>query len=83
MIGGRIVSIREEGDRLCLIVADNPYGWHNFLGVDVAKTGHPLQLGDSLWWQGAVCYWTPADGSHRHDTSLPKIGYSYQTGLTS
>jgi hypothetical protein len=82
MVGGRIVSIREEPDRLCLIVAKKTYSRHEFMGVDCAKTGHPLRLGDSLWWQGGSCMWTPQDGSYREDTVIPKIGYSYSTGLT-
>jgi hypothetical protein len=81
MVGGRIVSIREESDRICLIVAAKPYGRHEFMGVDVAKTGHPLALGDSLWWQSGQCMWTPADRS-AEDVVIPKIGYSYSTGIT-
>lgn len=33
------------------------------------------QVGDSLWWQGGKCYWTPADRS-RVDVALRKIGFS-------
>lgn len=39
--------------------------------------GENIQPGDSLWWQGRSCYYTPRvapDG--RSDVELPKIGYS-------
>jgi hypothetical protein len=38
--------------------------------------GEPIEVGDSLWWQGDSCYWTPVDRS-RQDVRLPKIGYSH------
>lgn len=39
--------------------------------------GEPLTVGDTLWWQGGLCFWTPRthpDG--RSDVRLRKIGYS-------
>jgi hypothetical protein len=77
MVGGRIVAIREEPDRLCVTVADKRYSRHEFCMVDVAKTSHRLRLGDSLWWQGGQCYWTPDGESPAWDVPIPKIGYSY------
>jgi hypothetical protein len=82
MVGGRIVSIQPEPDHIRIIVAQKPYGRHEFMGVNVAKTGHPLKFGDSLWWQGGDCMWTPQDGSYREDTVIPKVGYSYSVGVT-
>jgi hypothetical protein len=44
-----------------------------------------MQIGDSLWWQGGICYWTPKanrtmDGGRDggdYDIRLKKIGYSH------
>jgi hypothetical protein len=85
MVGGKIVSIQEEPDRIRVIVAEKP-PWpssrHETCGVNVAKTGHPLRLGDSLWWQGGHCYWTSREPGAREDVAIPKIGYSYSVGVT-
>lgn len=82
MVGGRIVAIRPKSDRVCITVADKPYGRHEFCGVDIAPTDYPVKLGDSLWWQSGKCYWTPKGNvpealKGREDIPIPKIGYSY------
>lgn len=33
------------------------------------------EVGDSLWWQGRWCYWTP-QSRERNDIPLKKIGFS-------
>jgi hypothetical protein len=37
--------------------------------------GFEIKKGDSIWWQGANCYWSPAGGTQK-DIVLDKIGYS-------
>jgi len=49
--------------------------------------GEPVDLavGDSFWWQGGFCYWTPAAnrtkpdgrGGVDYDIKLHKLGYSH------
>lgn len=49
-------------------------------GTDV-----PIQVGDSFWWQGGYCYWTPKEerakpggrGGVDYDIKLKKLGYSH------
>lgn len=51
------------------------------------RTLADLQIGDSFWWQGGYCYWTPKanrkpEGSGQkcgvdYDIRLRKIGYSH------
>lgn len=49
-------------------------------GTDAA-----MKIGDSFWWQGGRCYWTPkenrkkpdAKGGVDYDIVLAKIGYSH------
>jgi 2'-5' RNA ligase/cation transport regulator ChaB len=72
-VGGKVIETVEVApDRL----------WVNTLdpgptecAVFCDPHGEKIQVGDSLWWQGAICYWTPQDRS-RTDVKLPKIGYS-------
>lgn len=48
-------------------------------------TNAPLSVGDSFWWQGGICYWTPAanrskpdgKGGVDYDIRLKKLGYSH------
>lgn len=51
------------------------------------RTGERIEvgIGDSLWWQGGCCYWTPkanrglpnSRGGVDYDIALKKIGYSH------
>ncbi len=77
MVGGFVVAMRHEFDRICVTVADKPYGRHEFMGVDIALNDRPIKLGDSLWWQGGFCYWTPRGENPAWDVPIAKIGYSY------
>lgn len=44
-----------------------------------------VKVGDSFWWQGGYCYWTPkenrsmanARGGVDYDIKLSKLGYSH------
>jgi len=83
MVGGRIVSIREESDRLCIIVAKKVYSRHESMGIDIAKTEHKVELGDQLWWQGEFCYWTPDGQKEPYDIPIRRKSYSYSVGITS
>lgn len=49
----------------------------NLCAVYVDPQGHIILPGDSLWWQGGKCYWTPQDRPFgAFDIPLRKIGYS-------
>jgi len=44
-----------------------------------------IKIGDSFWWQGGRCYWTPAENRRKtdgkcgtdYDIPLAKLGYSH------
>ena len=41
--------------------------------------GNKIKVGDSLWWQSGICYWTPYRSGKAvlpSDRKLIKIGYS-------
>ena len=73
-VGGAIIDIvKVRADKWWVNTMDR--GDLNHVAVYCNPLGEPIDVGDSLWWQGAHCYWTPADRS-RQDVKLPKIGYS-------
>lgn len=79
-VGGTIVDlVRVRPDKVWVNTIDTSdlmHGGHT-CAVYCDPQGESLQVGDSLWWQGGWCFWTPhvqPDG--RSDVKLPKIGYS-------
>lgn len=79
-VGGRIVDIVPVSPSKWWIDTLEP-GSDTRAGRTVAvycdPQGEPIQVGDSLWWQGRSCYWTPhVNPDGRSDVKLPKIGYS-------
>ena len=72
------------GGRVVAVVPISPAKWwvntkdtHSHCAVYVDPQGQVIAPGDSLWWQGGKCYWTPMDRPFgASDIELPKIGYS-------
>lgn len=79
MIGGTVESVTQDGSgRVRIVVTEKPYGRDQYCAIRVEVSGSALLVrpGDSLWWQGGLAFWTPADRSRR-DVALRKIGYSF------
>lgn len=77
MVGGIIVDI---------VKVDAGKWWVNCVENFVRRTpdqcaiyldplGRPVDVGDTVWWQGRSAFWTPADRS-LIDVKLPRIGCS-------
>lgn len=93
MVGGKVVEVAEvpgREDVLYVNCADLPRGRKkpDFCAILIEhnETAKQVQIGDSLWWQGRVAYWTPQDniGGHLtgmvchkdYDIQIPRVGYS-------
>lgn len=76
-VGGVIVDIVEvSSEKWWINTLDDQAGRIGDLcAVYCNPLGHPIEVGDSLWWQGRECYWTPVSRCVQ-DVPLPKIGYS-------
>ena len=70
MVGGTVYSVLTIGNQQQIIVEDEG----QFLEVTIEGNQRILS-GDSLWWQGAYCYWTPSDIG-KQDIPIKRIGYS-------
>ena len=101
MVGGVIIGITKTADRVHVNVANCPHYPSHGRGDKCPRpetccvytdgkrcdNGTPVELaiGDSFWWQGGNCMWTPAENRGREDAKcgtdydirLKKIGYSH------
>lgn len=81
-VGGRVVEVVPVSpDKVWVNTDDNPNRTRgslpNFCAVYVDPQGQTIRPGDSLWWQGRECYWTPQERPFgASDIPLPKIGFS-------
>lgn len=84
MIGGKIIEIVPEDGRVFVNVRDTAYP-KDRCGIYVEKNqiSERMEIGDSLWWQGAFAMWTPESYqqqscSHReHITCNGRSGIDY------
>ncbi len=77
-VGGTIVDIvRRSPERWWINTLDRHElpSIERTVAVWCNPKGESIDVGDSFWWQGGSCYWTPQDRS-RQDVELPKIGFS-------
>jgi hypothetical protein len=78
-VGGKVVEVVPVTSEKWWISTDDskPPRPPNLCAVYVNPQGHVIAPGDSLWWHGHRCYWTPMDRPvGAFDIELPKIGYS-------
>jgi hypothetical protein len=78
-VGGKVVDVRPVSMSKWWVNTDdskNP-AFPNLCAVYVDPQGCVILEGDSLWWHGDKCYWTPQDRPYGvFDIELPKLGYS-------
>lgn len=68
MIGGKVIEVCEvpyRPDVLFVNVADRPYSKIETCGVLVENSirAQHIEIGDYLWWQCGLCFWTPQDAT--------------------
>ena len=76
-VGGLIRNITIEQDARLLLVQGTGGEVNDWLHLRVALGSEPLKIGDALWWQGRVAYWTPLPERDREDVPIARIGYSW------
>jgi hypothetical protein len=97
MVGGVVIGVSRRDDVTHVHVANcchyprhknvecpNPDTCCVYTDEKVCGTLVPvhINLGDSFWWQGGKCYWTPGGNKGKrcgvdYDIPLRKIGYSH------
>jgi hypothetical protein len=90
MVGGIVIEVCDIPDRpgvLYVDCAERPYSKIQTCAIHVEKnaTSDQITVGDSVWWQGRIAYWTPQavratpagkrDGKD-YDIPIPRVGYS-------
>ena len=75
-IGGEVIEIIEIKPSMAWI---NTYDGHSECAIYCDPTKLPysekIQLGDILWWQSGIAYWTSKE-KHLKEIPLKKIGFS-------
>lgn len=77
MVGGTIIDIVKVSDRRWWVNCAEHFERRtpDQCAIYLDPSGQPVDVGDSLWWQGAHAYWTPAD-RRCVDVKLKRIGFS-------
>lgn len=80
MVGGKVVEVILEPDRVFLNVQDKTYP-KDRCGIYVVRDADSEQIenGDTVWWQGNKVLWTPVAmllGVARVDCPLDRASYS-------
>lgn len=101
MVGGVVIGVTRATERTHVHVADCPHYPKHGRGDECPRPDTccvytderradgqgkaEINVGDSFWWQGGYCYWTPKENRGRngnrggvdYDIRLRKIGYSH------
>lgn len=79
MVGGIIIDIVKVNDAKwwvnCVETGLGSGAGKSTCAIYLDPRGEPVEVGDSLWWQGGYAFWTP-DNRSRADVRLPRIGFS-------
>lgn len=89
MVGGIVLEVCNhptERNKIYVNCGDRPYSkvQECALYVENSKISQQIEIGDSLWWQGGVAYWTPQNNRGKSglrcgidfDIQIRRIGYS-------
>lgn len=101
MVGGVIIGLSQRDGRVHVNVADCPHYPQHGRGDECPRPDTccvytdgirvhgglavNMKIGDSFWWQGGICYWTPRENRNLpdgrdgvdYDIQLTKIGFSH------
>lgn len=77
MVGGHVLEVCNvpgRPDVLFVNVGDRPYKKLETCGVlcENNETSQKIEIGDSFWWQGAFCYWSPQNSAGTGDIKILK-----------
>lgn len=75
MVGGRIINVISVGPNSWIQCEDST---GDVCAIRVVGK-HNIRIGDSIWWQGQIAYWTrmPHMDGQPTDIKLERIGHSH------
>lgn len=86
MIGGIVIETIVMPAKVWVNCIEREESSNSKCAVYCAKDDNSLRIkpGDSFWWQGGFCMWTPFENKSRpdnkagvdYDIRIPKIGFS-------
>ena len=75
MVGGTVANIVRTEDGVWVQCLDQTYT-DQTCAIRV-KDAKEMKVGDRLWWQGRLAFWTPKPDDGREEVVLERIGYSH------
>ncbi|HEX5426642.1 MAG TPA: hypothetical protein VFW94_24230 [Candidatus Acidoferrales bacterium] len=75
MVGGIVINIIRLPDGAWVQCLDTTYA-NDTCAIRVADAKE-MKVGDKLWWQGRIAFWTPWPFEGKEDIRLERIGYSH------
>lgn len=94
MVGGTVIEVVDLATKVYINCADKPRGRTKAdecaIYVERTPDAEKIEIGDAVWWQGGVAYWTPCKnrtsskearnrglkGGVDYDVKIPRVGYS-------
>lgn len=77
MIGGKVVEVIREPERIFLNVQDTTYK-KDRCGIYVERNDDSefIEAGDKVWWQGNQVFWTSESYLDLVEVPIPRASYS-------
>lgn len=77
MVGGIVIEVawRADDDRVFVDCRDKRYRDTCAIYVERNPDSEQIEVGDRIWWQGGLAFWTPSDES-RVEVQIPRRGCS-------
>lgn len=85
MIGGIVTQVKVLPDKVWVDCVEKNSSSKCAVYCERNEKSELIQPGDSFWWQGGYCMWTPylntkakkgSKGGLDYDIRIPKIGFS-------
>lgn len=78
MVGGTVIETIILADKVWINARDNYPPKHPdecAIYVERNSDSEQVAVGDSIWWQNVLAYWTPASREFT-ERPIPRVGYS-------
>ena len=75
-VGGKVIDVVREPDKGRVYINTDDKGDQCAIFVEHDEHSPFVAIGDIVWWQGGIAYWTTADRKTFIEHPLKRRGYS-------
>ncbi len=81
-VGGIVVNVIDSEDKIWVNTREREYSGDEGTAIYIKKPdieNFKIRIGDSLWWQGGIAFWTVRGAQESKDIEikLERLGYSH------